>query len=172
MPDTPASAVSLHFTETLRGSYFLVESPDDVRLCEVQVQVRLQRPRALERRFVAAMTGSTSFDGLCAAVPIEGQLRFELVRPRRVSYEFAFVSQDGRILHFRGAKHPSLMRPLYSATTLWGTLSEGERAIAMVRLHFDLRRDLVAFLQSVAREADGQADQADIQADNADGSPK
>lgn len=148
--------MSLHFTETLRGSYFLVDAPDDVRVCEVQVQVRLPRPKALERRFQAAMTGSTSFEGLCASVPIEGQLRFEMVRPRRVSYEFAFVSQDGRMLRFTGAKHPSLMRPLYSATTLWGTLCEGERAIAMVRLHFDLRRDLVAFLQSVAREADGQ----------------
>ena len=30
--------------------------------------------------------------------------------------------------------------------------NEGDRAIAMVSLHFDLRRDLVAFLQSLDRQ--------------------
>lgn len=148
--------MSLLFTETLRGSYFRVETPDDVRLCEVAVQVRMSRPRALERRFEAVMTGSATFDGLAAAAPIDGQVVFELLRPRRVTYEFTFADQDGKTLRFRGAKHPSLMRPLYSATSLWGSLFDGQQAIAMIRLHFDLRRDLVAFLQSLVRDADAQ----------------
>ena len=146
--------MSLEFTETLRGSYFLVEAPDDVRLCEVAVSVSMSRPRKLVRRLDAQLAGTATFDQLATAVAIQGSLRFEAARPRRVSYEFGFVGEDGRVLAFRGAKHPSLLRPLYSATTLWGSLFAGDRAIAMVRLHFDLRRDLVAFLQSLSRQLD------------------
>ncbi len=147
--------MSLVFTETLRGSYFLVDAPDDVRVCEVQVVVHLSRPRALVRRVDGPISGSATFAGLATHAPIEGALRVETVRPRRVSYEFVFATTQGKTRCFRGAKHPSMMRPLYSATTLWGSLFDGDRAIAMVSLHFDLRRDLVAFLQSVEREANG-----------------
>ncbi len=144
--------MSLHYTETLRGSYFLVETPDDVRTCEISVSVRLPRPKGIVHEVDAEMTGSASFDRLSDHAPIQGLLRMRWIRPRRVDYEFVFTAQDGRTLLFRGAKHPSLLRPLYTATTLWGTVHEGERAIAMVSLHFDLRRDLVAFLQSLDRQ--------------------
>ncbi len=144
--------MSLHYTETLRGSYFLVETPDDVRTCEVTVNVALPRPRGKVEEVAAEMTGSATFDRLADQVPIGGALRMRWVRPRRVDYEFTFSANDGRTLLFRGAKHPSLLRPLYTATTLWGTVHDGECAIAMVNLHFDLRRDLVAFLQSLDRQ--------------------
>ena len=144
--------MSLHYTETLRGSYFLVESPDDVRTCEISVNVQLPRPKGNVEEVEAEMTGNASFDRLADQVPIAGTLRMRWVRPRRVDYQFAFCTDDGRTLQFRGAKHPSLLRPLYTATTLWGTVHEGERALAMVSLHFDLRRDLVAFLQSLDRQ--------------------
>jgi hypothetical protein len=144
--------MSLHYTETLRGSYFLVESPDDVRTCEISVNVNLPRPKGHVEEVAAEVTGNASFDQLADQVPIVGILRMRWIRPRRVDYEFAFQTNDGRTLHFRGAKHPSLLRPLYTATTLWGTVHEGERALAMVSLHFDLRRDLVAFLQSLDRQ--------------------
>ena len=144
--------MSLHYTETLRGSYFLVDTPDDVRTCEVSVNVRLPRPKGRVEEVEAEMTGAASFDRLTDSAPIAGVLRMRWVRPRRVDYEFTFSTADGRTLLFRGAKHPSLLRPLYTATTLWGTVHEGDRAIAMVSLHFDLRRDLVAFLQSLDRQ--------------------
>lgn len=144
--------MSLLYTETLRGSYFLVENPDVVRTCEVAVNVKMPRPRDGVTEVEAEMTGSATFDLLAEQAPIAGMLRIRWIRPRRVSYEFAFTANDGRTLQFRGAKHPSLLRPLYTATTLWGTLHENERALAMVSLHFDLRRDLVAFLQSLDRQ--------------------
>lgn len=144
--------MSLLYTETLRGSYFLVDTPDDVRTCEVAVHVRLPRPKPGVEEVSAEMTGEASFDRLAGTTPITGQLRMRWVRPRRVDYQFSFQADDGRTLHFRGAKHPSLLRPLYTATTLWGTIHDNDRAIAMVSLHFDLRRDLVAFLQSLDRQ--------------------
>lgn len=147
--------MSLHYTETLRGSYFFVETPDDVRSCEITVHVRLPRPRDGEVEVAAEMTGTAGFDRLAEQAPIAGTLRLRWSRPRRVTYEFEFTSLEGRTLQFRGAKHPSLMRPLYTATTLWATLHEAGRAVAMVTLHFDLRRDLVAFLQSLDRQRDG-----------------
>lgn len=144
--------MSLHYTETLRGSYFLVESPDDVRTCEVSIHVRMPRPKGLAQEVEAEMTGAATFDRLADQAPISGSLRMRWVRPRRVDYQFSFSANNGQTLLFRGAKHPSLLRPLYTATTLWGTVHENDRAIAMVSLHFDLRRDLVAFLQSLDRQ--------------------
>jgi hypothetical protein len=143
----------LHFRETLRGSYFCVDAQDDVRVCEVVLDIRMPRSRMDRKRAHATMEGAATFDGLAEAAPLAGSLTLDLVRPRRVSYEFAFQSRDGRTLRFQGAKHPSLLRPLFSATTLWGTVFEADKAVAMARLHFDLRRDLVAFLQSLARAA-------------------
>ncbi|MBI5610006.1 MAG: hypothetical protein HY902_14120 [Deltaproteobacteria bacterium] len=146
--------MSLVFTETLRGSYFEVDQPAITRLCEVFIHVRLPRPTGAMRVVEAEMTGTATFERLATQQPIRGQLRLQLARPRHVSYAFQVQTDDGRTLQFAGAKHPSLMRPVYSATSLWGTLSEAGVPRAMVRLHFDLRRDLVAFLQSLGRTAD------------------
>lgn len=146
--------MSLTFTETLRGSYFLLESPETTRLCEVAVHMRVSRPRELVHAFDAELTGQATFDGLLEQAEITGQVHVELRRPRSVTYDFSVVAADGRVLRFQGSKHPSLLRPLYSATTLWGTLQDGDQALAMVRLHFDLRRDLAVFLQSLSREQD------------------
>lgn len=144
--------MSLLFTETLRGSYFLLESPEVTRLCEVAVQFRLHRPHAPGEQFQAELTGHATFDGLCSEAQLQGRVDIQLKRPRVVRYAFDCTANDGRSLTFRGDKHPSLLRPLYSATTLWGTLEHDGKALAMVRLHFDLRRDLVVFLQSLSRE--------------------
>lgn len=144
--------MSLVFTETLRGSYFLVDTPDDVRVCEVAASIRVKRPRPMQPTIDGQITGIATFEGMAAGVPVRGTLKLQSRRPRLVSYEFSFADAQGRTLLFRGAKHPSLMRPLYSATTLWGSLFDGEAAIAMVRLHFDLRRDLALFVASLTRE--------------------
>lgn len=144
--------MSLLFTETLRGSYFLLDSPEVTRLCEVAVQFRMRRPHAAGQAYDAELTGQATFDGLCRDAALQGRVDIQLKRPRVVRYAFDFVGQDGTALSFRGDKHPSLLRPLYSATTLWGTITQDGNPLAMVRLHFDLRRDLVVFLQSLSRE--------------------
>ena len=146
--------MSLNFREILRGSYFCVDAQDAVRVCEVQLDIRMPRSHVDRRRAHATMAGSATFDGLCAGAPLVGSLVFDLRRPRRITYEFTFQADDGRSLRFQGAKHPSLLRPLFTSTTLWGTIFDGTTAIAMARLNFDLRRDLVTFLQSLAREAE------------------
>lgn len=142
------------FVETLRGSYFEVDQPDVTRICEVAIHVRLKRPSGWQDVIEAEMTGTATFEKLATQQPIRGTLRVQLRRPRHVTYAFEVQGDNGQTLYFSGAKHPSLMRPIYAATTLWGTLSQADRPKAMVRLHFDLRRDLVAFVQSLRRPAD------------------
>ena len=144
--------MSLAFVETLRGSYFLIDQPDRRRVCEVAIQLRLSRSAAQDREIVATMTGTAVFDQLVTQQPIQGELRLRVSRPRHVTYTFEVQADDGRLLLFSGAKHPSVLRPIYAATTLWGTLSHNQLPLAMVRLQFDLRRDLVAFFQSLVRE--------------------
>ncbi|MSQ81312.1 MAG: hypothetical protein EXR77_00085 [Myxococcales bacterium] len=144
--------MSLVFVETLRGSYFLIEKPDDRRICEVAIHIKVNRIDAKRGEFKAEMGGHATFDKLATRAPIAGQTQLMFGRPRQVAYSFELTADDGRLLQFSGAKHPSLLRPIYSATTLFGTLSHLGLPMAMVRLQFDLRRDLVAFLQSVARD--------------------
>lgn len=146
--------MSLVFIETLRGSYFAVDRPDAPQVCEVAVRVQMPRPRGVVRQLEATLSGTATLHGLATAQPIAGRLRVSLARPRQVAYTFTFASDDGREMTFAGAKHPSLMRPVFAATTLWGTLSHGGVPWGMMRLQFDLRRDLVAFLQSVRRPRD------------------
>lgn len=143
--------MSLVFTETLRGSYFEADAPDRARVCEVAVRVQMPRPRGVVRTIEASLSGTATFESICTASPLAGHLQVSLARPRQVRYAFDWTADDGRLLAFAGAKHPSLLRPVYAATTLWGTVSCGGVPWAMVRLQFDLRRDLVAFLQSVQR---------------------
>ena len=152
--------MSLHFLETLRGSWFLVDAPDDVRVCEMAITVAMHRPRVLTSRIEGTLGGTVTLVGLATQVAVNGTFEFRARRPRRVSYEFTFTADDGRVLQFKGAKQASLLRPVFSATTLFGSVTDGDKAIAMARLHFDLRRDLVAFLQSLARKHD-RAESAD-----------
>ncbi len=142
------------FVETLRGSYFEVDQPEVTRVCEVAVHVKLRRPTGWQDVIEAELSGTATFEKLATQRPITGVLRIQLRQPRHVTYLFTMQGDNGQTFHFSGAKHPSLMRPIYTATTLWGTLSEGTTAKAMVRLHFDLRRDLVAFVQSLRRPTD------------------
>lgn len=142
------------FVETLRGSYFEVDNPEVTRVCEVAVHVKLRRPTGWQDVIEAELAGTATFEKLATQRPIAGVLRIQLRQPRHVTYLFEMQGDNGQSLAFSGAKHPSLMRPIYAATTLWGTLSENDTAKAMVRLHFDLRRDLVTFIQSLRRPAD------------------
>lgn len=142
------------FVETLRGSYFEVDQPEVTRVCEVAVHVKLRRPSGWQDVIEAELSGTATFEKLATQRPISGVLRIQLRQPRHVTYLFDMQSDNGQTLHFSGAKHPSLMRPIYAATTLWGTLNEGATPKAMVRLHFDLRRDLVTFIQSLRRPSD------------------
>ncbi len=146
--------MSLVFVETLRGSYFAIDHPDDVRVCEVAVRVQMPRPRGAVRQLEAQLGGTATLHGLCTASALNGRLRVSLARPRQVAYTFEFATDDGRTMTFGGAKHPSLMRPIYAATTLWGTLSCQGLPWGMMRLQFDLRRDLVTVLQSLQRPRD------------------
>ncbi len=143
--------MSVTFQETLRGSWFPVDRPDEARLCEVVLAIRVTRAGAKLQAAQGELSGMATFDGLATAAPVQGELRLEARAPRRLTYAFEFATADGRLLRFSGAKHVRLMRPIASATTLWGELVEQGHTIATVRLSFDVRRDFVAFLQSLRR---------------------
>ncbi len=143
--------MSVTFQETLRGSWFPVDRPDEARLCEVVLSIRLSRSGAKLQAARGELSGTATFDGLATAATVQGELRLEARAPRHLTYAFEFATADGRLLRFSGAKHVRLMRPIASATTLWGELVEQDRTIATVRLSFDERRDLVVFLQSLRR---------------------
>ncbi len=140
--------MSLIWRQTLRGSYFLVETPDEVHSCELVLDLTLDRPPWQARQWQARADGWLSLDGLLEHAPVGGEL---LMRwwPR------ASGSCDLRVgdLQLRAAFRPSPLRPVRSLTRFWGSLDEGEHTIALLHLHFDLRRDLAEMMQSLGRIA-------------------
>ena len=138
--------MSLVWRQTLRGSYFRVETPNEVHPCEVALSLCLDRTSLLGRQWRAAATGRLSLDGLADAAMVTGHLDVDLRWPLHGRYDLRFAD-----LQLRANVRPSPLRPIRSLTRFWGSLDQAGRTIALLHLHFDLRRDLAEMMQSLGR---------------------
>ena len=112
------------------------------------LDLRLDRPPWHAGKWRAAVSGRASLDGLLEHAPVGGDLHVRWWPPARGSYHLHMGS-----MQFRAAFRPSPLRPVRSLTRFWGSLDEGGRTIALVHLHFDLRRDLAEMMQRRGRIA-------------------
>lgn len=138
--------MSLIWRQTLRGSYFRVETPDEVHPCEVALTLSLDRRALRGRHWRADASGRLSLDGLTDAAAVTGHLDVDLRWPPRGRYDLRFAD-----LQLRANVRPSPLRPVRSLTRFWGSLEQSGRTIALLHLHFDLRRDLAEMMQSLGR---------------------
>lgn len=139
--------MGLSFEETMRGTWYLVGEPDEIRPCEFTVSAHLADLVSFVRGGLTTLRGSVTLDGLATRRPLEGTLEIAPLR-RRIRYAFTFSDDAGRALAFRGAKVPSPLRPVRTMTVLHGSVFEGDKVVARALLHFDIRRDLAPMLQS------------------------
>ncbi len=140
--------MSLTWRQTLRGSYFRVETPDEVHPCELVLDLSLDRPAWHARQWQARADGRLSLDGLLEQAPVGGELLMRWWPPSTGRYDLRVGD-----MRLRAAFRPSPLRPVRSLTRFWGSLDEGEHTIALLHLHFDLRRDLAEMMQSLGRIA-------------------
>lgn len=138
--------MSLVWRQTLRGSYFRVETPDEVHPCEIVLDLSLGRPPPRGQRWRAQASGRLSLDGLVDEVAVVGHLDISLRWPLHGRYDLGVGD-----MQLRASLRPSPLRPVRSLTRFWGSLDQGGKTIALLHLHFDLRRDLVEMMQSLGR---------------------
>lgn len=140
--------MSLTWRQTLRGSYFRVQTPDEVHPCELALDLRMERSALLGRSWRAEASGRLSLDGLADTDRVSGHLDVDLLWPPGGRYDLRFGDYQ-----LRANVRPSPLRPVRSVTRFWGSLDQSGRTIALLHLHFDLRRDLAELMQSFGRSA-------------------
>jgi len=98
---------------------------------------------------VGEMVGSVCIDGLASDAPARGRIEISPLYRSTIRYAFDFTGDDGRSYRFDGAKTTTARRHLVGWTTLPGKVFDADGAVwGEAVLHFSLRRDLRALLQS------------------------
>lgn len=126
------------FVETMRGT---LKAPDG-RVTPVDFQIKTSGGAG--GRFEAR--GVVHAPPWTVEAPCEGTLVIS-VTPPSIAYELHFRGDDGAALVLRGAKSPSVLRPVRSMTVLPISLLEGETQRAAGEMYFDLL-ELPGFLAS------------------------
>lgn len=139
-----AVETELEFAETMAGTYSQDGGPE--RRLEFTVRARTAPSGVLSGEL--ELHGELTMEGVATRVPCEGRL---LIRPLRsnatLTYDLAFVADDGTPLTLHGEKNVSVSHPLAGMTTLHTEVSSGTERIGQGVLRFDVR-DLPAWLWS------------------------
>ena len=123
------------FSETMAGSYHLLEAPNDER--PISFTIRARAPSWLG--FLRRPEGE-----------IEGEVDagMDVIRTRTLPYAFEFTSNDGRACRFEGKKTIHAGELTISMTVLPGSIVAGGEEVGRAVLRFDLQRQLWPFLRS------------------------
>lgn len=135
------------FSETMTGTFALVEHPDDQRPLSFSVRVHAGSILQYLRDSRADLEGMLEAEGFADHVPIHGTIIIAPVRKRLISYEFNFTGNDGRPYYFSGHKDIDLAHPMRTLTELPAEIHDGTgKLVARSRTRFDMRSDLLRFL--------------------------
>lgn len=141
--------MSIAIRSVIRGTAFAIDSADVARPCELVLTFAVQRPWSAGPSI--EVCGTAECDGVLALTTLHGHLRVRsLLRPSAL-LDLRLGTAEPH-LHVQARWAPSPLHPLTSFTRLLGTLSDATGAtIALLKLHFDTRRDLADLLSSIHR---------------------
>jgi hypothetical protein len=114
--------LGLSFCQTLRGSYWLLDSPTDERAIALTIEASTGDVRAFARDRTWHVKGTIDAERLASGQTIEGALTFRLLDERRVHYRIAFRADDGRCYELSGQGEWSGFSPIASLTVLPASL--------------------------------------------------
>lgn len=134
------------FRETMRGNFYLFDSPLEERALEFTLKVETRKLRRFLRDRTCSISGDVTAEGLAKKAKLDGTLAF---RQRRLPYDFSFTGDDGKAYRFRGQKDLSWFTPAESISTLPASiLDESGTEIGRAVVRFDLRGDTGSFVKS------------------------
>jgi hypothetical protein len=139
----------LRFQETMSGTYALSSAPNDRRRFSFEVEARADSWTDYLRTGRTHITGTLEAEGFADGVPLEGRLTLLPLTKRTIRYEFNFTANDGNPYRFAGQKSIRWRSPVTSFTYLPGAVYDSSgREVAVCKVYFNARRDLVRFLAS------------------------
>lgn len=142
-------SAGFRFEETMRGSYYLLDKPQDERAIEFSIEARVDNLRRFARDLTARIRGVVTLEGLCKHANLDGTLGLKLLRENRLPYDFTFTADDGKKYRVRGEKNVVVLGLMESLTTLPASLyDDAEEEIGRAVVRFDLRSDWRKFLFS------------------------
>jgi hypothetical protein len=146
----PASlALGFSFEETMSGSYHLLASQLDERAISFSLAARVAGIRQFLKDKLARIEGVVNIEGFADARPLTGTLALALPGERRLTYDFTFRANDGKLCRFHGQKDVTWIAPVDTMTTLPASLyDDAGRELARAVLRFDTRGTLGTFLRS------------------------
>jgi hypothetical protein len=137
------------FSETMSGTYALIDQPGDHRRFSFTVEARAESAARHLRDGRATLRGTLEADGFADGVPAEGTITILPLTRRTIGYELEFTGNDGQPYRFSGQKQLRLTALARSFTELPGTILDATGApVATCLTRFDLRADLFQFLTS------------------------
>lgn len=138
------------FEETMRGTYYLLERPEDERAMEFSIEARVDNLRRFALDPTARIRGVVTLEGLCKHANLDGTLGLKLLKENRLPYDFTFTAEDHKKYRVRGEKNFMPAGIISSLTTLPASLyDEADREIGRATLRFDLRSDWRKLLWSI-----------------------
>ena len=149
--------IGLSFRETMSGGYHL-SSPDGGaasadRPMFFTVKVHLASLGSLLRTPLFEIEGAVFAEGLADHRPLRGTLNIDPVRAKVLVYMFRFEGNDGAQYEFQGRKTLGSGDLLHAMTVLPGTIHDASgKEVARALLRFDVRSDILKFLQSFRLE--------------------
>ena len=137
------------FEETMRGSFYLLDKPEDERAMEFSIEARVDNLRRFVRDLNARIRGVVTLEGICKHANLDGTLGLKLVRENRLPYDFSFTGEDGKKYRLRGEKNFTPLGITESLTTLPASLYDADdKEIGRAIVRFDLRSDWKKFVLS------------------------
>lgn len=141
--------IGFGFAETMRGNYYLLDSPTDERAIEFSIQVKVDGLRKFVKDQMARIKGVVRAEGLATESELEGTLGMKLASERRLPYDFTFKGDDGKQYRFRGQKDVMLIALADTMTTLPASIYDAAgKEIGRATVRFDMRSDLGRFVRS------------------------
>jgi hypothetical protein len=141
--------MGFRFTETMAGSYRLLEGDRDERPMAFTIVARAPALRRLLQRPCVEIEGALDAEDLADHRPARGTMGLDVLRTGLIRYELDFEANDGGRYRFSGAKRVRVARLLETMTTLPARILDATgAAVATAELRFDARGDLLRFLRS------------------------
>ena len=147
----PAERLAFTFHEKMEGTVVRTGQAGDAgeRAFVFEFDVRAPSVLGFATTAVGEMVGTVHIDGLVRGAPARGRIEISPLYRSTIRYAFDFTGDDGRAYRFDGAKTTTSRRHLVGWTTLPGKVFDADGAVwGEAVLHFSLRRDLRALLQS------------------------
>jgi hypothetical protein len=127
----------------------MLDSPVDERAIAFTMEAVATDVRGFVRHKTLRITGTIDAERIASDKPLEGTVAFGRLGERRISYRFAFQSEDGSRLELAGQEEWNGFSPIESLTLLPASLyDDRDEEIARGMLRFDLASDWASWIRS------------------------